>query len=242
MQHEIDLRGKEGRDPSDGDVATESPLGGDVWFTIADKAASYALTPVGDVADVSPVRDRRSDASGAGVFPLHRGADRTGTLACVLEGLLGMSQSDIDKDYELTTFYSGSGTDALARRRNESEWKRLISAINAVSGDTFRDKCMHFAVGTCGMSMADINAYRAAMTNGTPETLHWYQTVTKTLTGCALSNSAAQVEYGDSYTATVTPESGKTMDSIVVTMGGADITSTTVSDGIYSIPKVRERS
>ena len=30
------------------------------------------------------------------------GADRTGTLLCVLEGLLGMSQSDIDKDYELT--------------------------------------------------------------------------------------------------------------------------------------------
>ena len=26
VQHEIDLRGKEGRDPSDGDVATESPL------------------------------------------------------------------------------------------------------------------------------------------------------------------------------------------------------------------------
>ena len=238
VQHEIDLRGKEGRDPSDGDVATESPLGGDVWFTIADKAASYALTPVETwqmylrcVIDAVTHREPV-------YFHCTAGADRTGTLACVLEGLLGMSQSDIDKDYELTTFYSGSGTDALARRRNESEWKRLISAINAVSGDTFRDKCMHFAVGTCGMSMADINAYRAAMTNGTPETLHWYQTVTKTLTGCALSNSAAQVEYGDSYTATVTPESGKTMDSIVVTMGGADITSTTVSDGIISIPKV----
>lgn len=46
VQHEIDLRGKEGRGPSDGDVVTESPLGGDVWFTIADKAAMYALTPV----------------------------------------------------------------------------------------------------------------------------------------------------------------------------------------------------
>ena len=240
VQHEIDLRGKEGRDPSDGDVATKSPLGDDVWFTIADKAASYALTPVATwqlylrcVIDAVTHREPV-------YFHCTAGADRTGTLACVLEGLLGMSQSDIDKDYELTCFYSGTETDARARRRNESEWKGLINAINAVSGDTFRDKCVHFAVGTCGMSMADINAYRAAMTNGTPETLHWYQTITKNLTGCTISNSASQVDYGESYTATITAESGKTITSVVVKMGGVDITATayTASSGAINIAKV----
>ena len=238
VQHEIDLRGMEGRDPSDGDVVTESPLGNDVWFTITQKAAMYALTPVETwqtylrcVIDAVTHREPV-------YFHCTAGADRTGTLACVLEGLLGMSQSDIDKDYELTTFYSGSGTDALARRRNEAEWMRLINAINAISGDSFRDKCVRFAIGTCGMTMADINAYRAAMINGTPDTLHWYLPVTKTLTGCTLSNSAAQVEHGDSYTATITTESGKTLDSIVVTMDGVDITSTAVSGGVISIPTV----
>ena len=235
VQHEIDLRGKEGRDPSDGDAATESPLGSDVWFTIADKAASYALTPVATwqlylrcVIDAVTHREPV-------YFHCTAGADRTGTLACVLEGLLGMSQSDIDKDYELTTFYSGSGTDALARRRNEPEWIGLINAIKAVSGETFRDKCVHFAVGTCGMSLADINAYRAAMTNGTPEALHWYQTITKNLTGCTISNSASQVDYGESYTASITPESGKTITSVVVKMGGVDITSTAYSAGSGAI-------
>lgn len=235
VQHEIDLRGREGRDPSDGEVATESPLGSDVRFTIADKAASYALTPVATwqlylrcVIDAVTHREPV-------YFHCTAGADRTGTLACVLEGLLGMSQSDIDKDYELTTFYSGSGTDALARRRNESEWKRLISAINAVSGDAFRDKCVHFAVGTCGMSMADINAYRAAMTNGTPETLHWYQTITKNLTGCTISNAASQVDYGEAYTAAIAAESGKTITSVVVKMGGVDITATAYSAGSGAI-------
>lgn len=235
VQHEVDLRGKEGRDPSDGDVATESPLGNDVWFTIADKAASYALAPVATwqlylrcVIDAVTHREPV-------YFHCTAGADRTGTLACVLEGLLGMSQSDIDKDYELTTFYSGSGTDALARRRNEAEWIRLINAIKAVSGDSFRDKCVHFAVGTCGMSMADINAYRAAMTNGTPETLHWYQSITKNLTGCTISNGASQVDYGESYTATITPESGKTITSVVIKMGGVDITSTAYSAGSGAI-------
>lgn len=240
VQHEIDLRGREGRDPSDGEVATESPLGSDVRFTIADKAASYSLTPVATwqlylrcVIDAVTHREPV-------YFHCTAGADRTGTLACVLEGLLGMSQSDIDKDYELTTFYSGSGTDALARRRNEPEWKRLINAINAVSGNTFRDKCVHFAVGTCGMSMADINAYRAAMTSGTPETLRWYQTITKNLTGCTISNAASQVDYGEAYTATIAAESGKAITLVVVKMGGVDITSTVYSagSGAISINKV----
>ena len=240
VQHEIDLRGKEGRDPSDGDVTTESPLGGDVWFTIADKAASYTLTPVATwqlylrcVIDAVTHREPV-------YFHCTAGADRTGTLACVLEGLLGLSQSDIDKDYELTCFYSGTGTDALARRRNESNWKGLINAINAVSGDTFRDKCVHFAVGTCGMSMADINAFRAAMIDGTPETLHWYQTITKNLTGCTISNNASQVDYGEAYTATIAAESGKTITSVVVKMGGVDITAMayTAGSGAINIAKV----
>lgn len=240
VQHEIDLRGKEDRDPSDGDVATESPLGGDVWFTIADKAASYALTPVATwqlylrcVIDAVTHREPV-------YFHCTAGADRTGTLACVLEGLLGLSQSDIDKDYELTCFYSGTGTDALARRRNESDWTKLINAINAVSGDTFRDKCVHFAVGTCGMTMTDINAFRAAMIDGTPETLHWYQTITKNLTGCTISNNASQVDYGEAYTATIAAESGKTITSVVVKMGGVDITATayTAGSGAINIAKV----
>lgn len=235
VQHEIDLRGKEGRDPSDGDVVVESPLGGDVWFTIADKATSYALTPVATwqlyLRCVFDAVTHREPV----YFHCTAGADRTGTLACMLEGILGMSQSDIDKDYELTCFYSGTGTDALARRRNESDWKRLINAINAVSGDTFRDKCVHFAVGTCGMSMADINAYRAAMTNGTPDTLHWYQTITKNLTGCTISNPASQVDYGEAYTATIAAENGKTITSVVVKMGGVDITATAYSAGSGAI-------
>ena len=37
-------------------------------------------------------------------FHCYAGADRTGTIALILEALLGMSQSDIDKDYELTCF------------------------------------------------------------------------------------------------------------------------------------------
>lgn len=240
IQHDLDLRGREGGGSDDEPDMTESPLGSDVWYTRTQQYAWYALTPVATwQAYLRCVIDAVTHREPV-YFHCTAGADRTGTLACVLEGLLGMSQSDIDKDYELTTFYSGSGSDATARRRNESDWKGLINAINAVSGDTFRDKCVHFAVGTCGMSMADINAFRAAMISGTPETLHWYQTITKNLTGCTISNAASQVDYGEAYTATIAAESGKTVTSVVVKMGGVDITATayTASSGAINISKV----
>lgn len=240
IQHDLDLRGREGGGSEDEPEMTASPLGSDVWYTRTQQYAWYALTPVATwQAYLRCVIDAVTHREPV-YFHCTAGADRTGTLACVLEGLLGMSPSDIDKDYEPTTFYSGSGSDATARRRNEPDWKGLINAINAVSGDSFRDKCVHFAVGTCGMSMADINAYRAAMTNGTPETLHWYQTITKNLTGCTLSNAASQVDYGEAYTATIAAESGKTITSVVVKMGGVDITATayTASSGAINISKV----
>lgn len=240
IQHDLDLRGREGGGPGDEPDMTESPLGSDVWYTRTQQYAWYALTPVEPwqvylrcVIDAVTHREPV-------YFHCTAGADRTGTLACVLEGLLGMSQSDIDKDYELTCFYSGTSSDSVARRRNETDWTGLINAINAVPGDSFRDKCVHFAVGTCGMSMADINAYRTAMIDGTPETLHWYQTITKNLTGCAISNNASQVEYGDSYTATITADDGKELTSVVIKMGGVDITATaySASSGAINIDKV----
>ena len=240
IQHDLDLRGREGGGSDDEPEMTESPLGSDVWYTRTQQYAWYALTPVATwqtylrcVIDAVTHREPV-------YFHCTAGADRTGTLACVLEGLLGLSQSDIDKDYELTTFYSGSGSDAIARRRNEPDWKGLINAVNAVSGETFRDKCVHFAVGTCGMTMADINAFRAAMIDGTPETLHWYQTITKNLTGCTISNGTVQVDYGERYTATLTPDSGKALTSVMVEMGGVDITTTayTAGSGAINIAKV----
>lgn len=238
IQHDLDLRGREGGGPGDEPEMTESPLGSDVWYTRTQQFAWYSLTPVATwqtylrcVIDAVTHREPV-------YFHCTAGADRTGTLACVLEGILGMSQSDIDKDYELTCFYSGTGTDNDVRRRNETDWTGLINAINAVPGDSFRDKCVRFAVGTCGMSMSDINAFRAAMTNGTPETLHWYQPITTTLTDCTISNSSVQIEYGEAYTATITPDTGKEMDTITVMMGGVDITASAVSGTTISIAKV----
>lgn len=48
--------------------------------------------------------------------------------------------------------------------------------------------------------------------------------VTNSLTGCSTSNDATSLMHKDSYTATITPESGKEITDIKITMGGIDIT------------------
>ena len=221
IQHELDLRGA-----NEGGLAA-SPLGGDVRYTCAAAYAWYSLTPADAwKANLRCVFDAVTHNEPV-YFHCAAGADRTGTLACVLEGLLGMSQSDIDKDYELTTFYSGSDTDANARRRNEAEWSGLISALNGKSGSIFRDKCVTFAA-ELGFTADEINAFRAAMIDGTPETVTpdiATFAVTSTLSGAATDNTAVEATQYQPYTAQITAGDGKAIGSVRVTMGGADITA-----------------
>lgn len=173
------------------------------------------------------------------VFHCSMGADRTGTLACILEGLLGMSQSDIDKDYELTSFYA-----LRARNGNyqggTTDWAHLISQIEALSGSTFRDKCVTF-VKSLGFTVTEINTFRHAMIDGNPEdiTVPTY-TVTNTLTGCTTSNAATSANEGSAYSATITAASGYTLTgaTVQITMGGTDITASAYSNGTISIASV----
>lgn len=178
------------------------------------------------------------------IFHCSMGADRTGTLACMLEGLLGVSQSDIDKDYELTSFYA-----IRARNGNyqggTSDWAHLISQIEAISGSTIRDKCVNFVVGL-GFSADDINAFRSAMIDGNPAALTPTiptVAVTKTLSNVEIDNSASSITKGQAYNAILTPASGFVLDAVTVTMGGVNVTNSVYRQevfpsncGIISVP------
>lgn len=221
IKYDLNLRG------SSEATWTKSPLGDDVYFVKADVYNWYSLANT-DAWRINLRCVFDAVVHGEPVyFHCAAGADRTGTLACILEGLLGMSQSDIDKDYELTTFYSGSDTDANARRRNEDEWKGLIAEINAKSGNTFRDKCVTFAA-ELGFTSAEINAYRKAMIDGSPETVTpsiSAFSVTNTLSGASSDNSGTTATQYQPYEATITAQDGKTISAVTIKMGGVDIMS-----------------
>jgi len=88
------------------------------------------------------------------------GADRTGTVTWILLGVLGVSQSDCDKEYEITNF---SGP---ARFRN-GNLANLYTYVNGLDGDDFVHKCMQ-ALIDCGISIDTINHFRHAMIDGNP--------------------------------------------------------------------------
>lgn len=62
--------------------------------------------------------------------------------------------------------------------------------------------------------------------------------ITKNLTNCTINNNATQVDAGDSYSATITVNSGYVLTTVKVTMGGIDVTSTVYSDGVITISSV----
>lgn len=94
------------------------------------------------------------------VYHCVAGADRTGTVTWILLGVLGVSQSDCDKEYEITNF---SGP---ARFRNNN-LANLFSYVNGLDGDNFTQKCLQ-ALINCGISIDLINHFRHAMIDGDP--------------------------------------------------------------------------
>lgn len=65
-----------------------------------------------------------------------------------------------------------------------------------------------------------------------------YYSITNNLTGCTNSNTSTQVEENTSYSATITPLTNYQIDSITVTMGGTDITSSAVSGNNINITSI----
>lgn len=65
-------------------------------------------------------------------------------------------------------------------------------------------------------------------------------TVTSGLTNVESTSPSAVVNEGASYTAILTAVEGYELDSVIVTMGGVDITATAYVDGVVTIPNVTD--
>ena len=85
------------------------------------------------------------------------GRDRTGTLAFLLEGVLGMSKSDIYKDYELTNF-SYFNTPC-----NKSQLDEMFAMIESLQGETLEQKFRQYIVSHFGIAGKAIDDFRNNM-------------------------------------------------------------------------------
>lgn len=223
IRQELNLRGLE-----ESNHKTQSPLGSEIGYTCTKNYTWYSLKNEDDwkitlrcvfdsVAHNEPL-----------YFHCSAGADRTGTVACILEAILGVSQSDIDKEYELTCFKTGLSSDGVARRRNETDWQGLINQITALSvGTTFRDKVLNWVV-TLGFTVDEINAFRSAMVDGTPSTITLdidTFSITKTGANVVFDNEETTIAEYQPYKVNIVPNAGSLIKSVTVKMGGVDITN-----------------
>ena len=180
-------------------------------------------------------------------FHCMSGSDRTGTIAYILLSLLGVSQSDKDKEYELTAFSDEADGKRFRNSNynvtNGNGWYPLIKYFrDTYTGENDNEKVVAWAVAN-GITATEINAFRAAMVSGdVGEVIVPPQeyTVTNTLTGCTSSNTATTVTEGDTYYATITANSGYVLDgaTVMVKMGGTEVTDLYYSEGVINIPDV----
>lgn len=82
------------------------------------------------------------------------GCDRTGTLAFLVEGMLGLSASDLCKEFELSTF-SNWGT-----VRTKDNLTNLFTYIKGLEGETLQDKFQTFWTSVAGISLTDVHFLR----------------------------------------------------------------------------------
>lgn len=157
------------------------------------------------------------------------GADRTGTIAVMLEALLGVSQSDIDKDYELTNFYIVQPTNP--RRRNVDAYKNYIDQIKNVPlvgglADTFTNHAISFAV-SLGFTAEEINAYRNACIDSTPTQITLdlpTYTITNNLTDVVNSNTDTSITPYQDYIADLTVANGYVISDVQIKLNDSDVT------------------
>lgn len=101
---------------------------------------------------------------------------------------------------------------------------------------TLLETILRNAIYTTDQS-ANITSLVSALSSGnTPTTTHY--TITNTLTKCTNGNSSSSVAKNTSYIATITPNTGYKLDTVTVTMGGTDVTSTVYSNGKITINSV----
>ena len=137
---------------------TDSPIGKDVrWIRVS--SGNYwdmtnAAFKAAFAADFRVFLDR---ANYPIVFHCIAGADRTGSLACILNALLGVGEDTLAKDWEATAFVNEH-----PKLRHDIRWDPLVRAFDGYPGATLNARIEAY-VKDCGFTDGDIGRFRAIM-------------------------------------------------------------------------------
>lgn len=170
IKQEVDMRGAAETAQTDDDPTndiTSSELGDDVYYAwLPNSVGTSMLTPgttqyATFVQEMQLIIDRA--IHGLPVY-LHcqGGADRTGVSALMIEALLGVSKSDLSKDYELTSMYTVAGG-MVGRYITDQRWLDWLNILDSHSGSTLAEKTASWFLAA-GFTQETLNQFQAAMT------------------------------------------------------------------------------
>lgn len=81
------------------------------------------------------------------------GADRTGTIVFLLQGILGLSNEQMIREYQMTGFYSH-------KYAISTQYEAIVEGVKSKTGDSLQEKIVSFLENDVGVSKEDIEAIR----------------------------------------------------------------------------------
>ncbi len=137
---------------------TGSPLGPEVkWIKISSSAYSGMAKDPGKSAFAQVFRVFLDEKNYPIDFHCIAGADRTGSLAFILNGLLGVDEEELWRDWEVTAFQKEK-IDFGHRTR----FSKLVKVFDAFPGANIHEKIVAY-VKSAGFTDADIEKFRSIM-------------------------------------------------------------------------------
>ncbi len=157
IKAELDLRGPMEL-PLGPDGAARSVLGPEITYQNHPNCSTAPLSGP-DGAWIAPMRFILNCLSQEHPVYVHCrwGADRTGLLCMLMEGLLGVCESNLAKDFELTSFAGDS------RFRTDTRFRSSIAYIKSLPGDSLQQQFRHYWL-TCGANEDELDKLTMLMT------------------------------------------------------------------------------
>ena len=140
IKTEIDLRRTDNGET--GGIKTRSPLGSKVKYVSAPinwDVPDNALKNSSNIASIKKIFETLGDTNNyPAIFHCTAGADRTGLVAFLINGLMGVSEADLYRDYQFTDFANVSWM-----RYKSTISNSYVRTIREQEGTTFQDKIVH---------------------------------------------------------------------------------------------------
>ncbi len=152
-------------------------LGMGQYDQILPKASKYSASSKANLKSIFELLSKQE--SYPLTFHCSAGADRTGTLAFLINGLLGVSYEDLCKDFELTTFYNskrwrsaivdGAFDETGVMQEDSSNYvafgllyKEMMEGY-AEEGESLSDAIATYLKKECGVSQSTIDGIKAIL-------------------------------------------------------------------------------